>query len=104
MGVLSPQGARDWHPAPDAVFSAGDRVRGLCAEEGLNVAEVALRFALDYEGPHSTLIGVGTEEQLSSSLSALDSELSPELLASIDEAIGDSMNLRWHDGLPENYD
>jgi len=104
MGVLSPQGPQEWHPAPPEVFAAGDRVRALCTEHGQNVAEVALRFSLDYEGPHSTLIGVSTEEQLRSCLSALDTETPPELLAAIDDAVGDALDLRWHDGLPENYD
>lgn len=104
MGVLSPQGPQDWHPAPKEVFAAGDRIRALCADRGLNVAEVALRFSLDYEGPHSTLIGVGTEDQLASSLSVLESQAPPGLLAEIDAVVVDALDLRWHDGLPENYD
>ena len=104
MGVLTPQGQQDWHPAPAEVFEAGRRVRSLCELHGLNVAEVALRFALDYEGPHSTLIGVGTEDQLESCLSTLERENPKALLDEIDAAIGEAMNMRWHDGLPQNYD
>ena len=104
MGVLTPQGQQDWHPAPSEVFEAGAKVRELCAAHGLNTAEVALRFALDYEGPDSTLIGVSSEEQLASSLSALELELPAELLNEIDEAVGSAINLRWHEGLKENFE
>jgi len=104
MGVLSPQGQREWHPAPPEVFEAGARVRAVCEAHGRNVAEVALRYALDYEGPHSTLIGVADEEQLASSLSAVEQDISQELQAELDEAVGEALDMRWHDGLPENYE
>jgi aryl-alcohol dehydrogenase-like predicted oxidoreductase len=70
----------------------------------MNPAEVALRFALDYPGPDSTLIGVSDEAQLASSLSVLELELPEGLMADIDAAIGSALNMRWHDGLPENYE
>lgn len=104
MGVLSPQGQRDWHPAPPEVFEAGARVRQVCEAHGRNVAEVAICYALAYEGPHSTLIGVANEAQLASSLEAAGQEISEELQAEIDEAVAGAMDLRWHDGLQENYE
>jgi aryl-alcohol dehydrogenase-like predicted oxidoreductase len=104
MGVLSPQGQRDWHPAPQEVFDAGARVRAVCDAHGRDVAQVALCYALNYAGPHSTLIGVANEEQLASSLGATEQEIPEELQARIDDAIGGALDLRWHDGLPENFD
>jgi L-galactose dehydrogenase len=104
MGILTPQGPQDWHPAQPEVFAAGERIRALCAERDLNIAEVALRFALDQDGIDSTLLGVASEDQLASSLKALTSENPPELMDAIDASIGDALNLRWHEGLPENYD
>lgn len=104
MGVLTPQGQQDWHPAPKEVFEAGDRVRQICAGAGMNPAEVALRFALDYLGPDSTLIGVSDEAQLQSCLNVLEMELPAGLLEEIDAAIAPAMNMRWHDGLPENFE
>ena len=104
MGVLSPQGQRDWHPAPQEVFDAGDRVRAVCEASERNVAEVALCYALNYAGPHSTLIGVANEEQLASSLAATEQEVPEELQADIDDAVGGALDLRWHEGLPENFE
>jgi len=104
MGVLSPQGHQDWHPAPQEVFDAGGRVRAVCESHGRNVAEVALAFAASYEGPHSTLIGVSNEEQLQSCLSAIEQDISDALRTELDEAVGDALNMRWHDGLAENFD
>jgi L-galactose dehydrogenase len=104
MGVLTPQGQRDWHPAPKEVFEAGDRVREICASAGMNPAEVALRFALDYPGPDSTLIGVSDEAQLQSCLSVSEMEMPEGLLKELDLAIAPALNMRWHEGLPENYE
>lgn len=104
MGVLTPQGQQDWHPAPKEVFEAGDRVRELCESAGMNPAEVALRFALDYPGPDSTLIGVSDEAQLQSCLSVSEMEMPAGLLNELDLAIAPALNMRWHEGLPENYE
>ena len=104
MGILSPQGPQDWHPAPPEVFEAGRKVRSLCGNAGVNPAEIALRFALDYPGPDSTLIGVSNLEQLASSLRVLEMSADDELLKKIDDAIGDAMDMRWHEGLAENFE
>jgi aryl-alcohol dehydrogenase-like predicted oxidoreductase len=70
----------------------------------VNPAEIALRFALDYPGPDSTLIGVSNLEQLASSLRVLEMSADDELLKKIDDAIGDAMDMRWHEGLAENFE
>jgi L-galactose dehydrogenase len=103
MGILTPQGPQPWHPAPPEVFAAGTRIRELCAERDLNIADVALRFAIDQPLTDSILIGVATEEQLASSLSVLDTENPPDLMQAIDASLGDEIDLRWHEGLPENF-
>ena len=103
MGILTPQGPQPWHPAPPEVFAAGTRIRELCAERDLNIADVALRFAIDQPLTDSILLGVATEEQLASSLSVLDTENPPDLMQAIDASLGDEIDLRWHEGLPENF-
>ena len=104
MGVLSPQGQQEWHPAPPEVFDAGARVREVCDRHGRNVAEVALCYAVNYEGPHSTLIGVADEDQLNSSLAAIEQDIPEALQEELDAAVGGALNMRWHDGLPQNFD
>ena len=43
-------------------------------------------------------------DQLASSLRVLDMTADEELLSKIDVAIGSAMNMRWHEGLAENFD
>jgi len=47
MGIITERGAPDWHPAPQSVRDAGQRIVALCRARGLDASEVALRFCLD---------------------------------------------------------
>jgi len=102
MGMLSGDGPRDWHPAPDELKQAGADVRALCAERGTDVTTVALRFALDLQGVATTLVGVKTTAQLEHDLQALASEADTELLAAIAARVARIEARTWHDGLAEN--
>src|SRR4029077_14643400 len=48
MGVLTEQGAPEWHPAPAEIREAGKKVAKLCRDRGRSVSELALRFGLDH--------------------------------------------------------
>jgi len=102
MGVLSPGGAQDWHPAPAQVKETGRRIEALCEEHGRSVVDVALRFALDQEYVCSTLCGMRTVAEIDQNLAVLESRSDPELLNRIEELVAPVKNVTWHDGLPEN--
>lgn len=107
MGILSADGPRDWHPAPEAVKAAGLDIRALCAEHGRDVATVALRYALDLPGVATTLVGLKSVAQLDQAVATqngrvLADALEPDLLAAIAARVAPLHGLTWHDGLPEN--
>lgn len=102
MGVLSPGGAQDWHPAPARVRDTGRRIRALCEEHGRSVVDVALRFALDQEFVSSTLCGMRTVSEIDQNLAVLEQRSDPQLLERIEALAAPVKNVTWHDGLPEN--
>lgn len=102
MGVLSPDGAQDWHPAPAEVKETGRRIAALCEEHGKNVVDVALRFALDQEYVSSTLCGMRTVAEIDQNLAVLEQRSDSELLDRIAELAAPVKNVTWHEGLPEN--
>jgi L-galactose dehydrogenase len=103
MGIITERGAPDWHPAPQAVREAGQRVVAVCKARGLDASEVALRFCLDQADVASTLAGLSSREHVERNLKCLEMRNDPELLAEIAKAVASVKDLTWPSGLEENY-
>lgn len=102
MGILSPRGPQDWHPADEEVKATGRALVKLCGEHGRELVDVALRFALDYPHGDSVLCGMRTEAELRSNLASMATPNDPSLMAKIDELVAPVLDRTWHKGLPEN--
>jgi aryl-alcohol dehydrogenase-like predicted oxidoreductase len=75
---------RDW-PVIDAVAR-------IATEAGAGAAQVALAWVRSRAGVASTLVGARTAGQLRANLASLDTDLSAEQLAALDEASAPSLN------------
>lgn len=105
MGLLSGSSAPpDWHPAPTKVRAAAAAVVKLCREHGFDPVVVALRFCIEHPIVASTLVGMSTREQVDSNLKALQFEISPALLAEIEQTIASAKDIIWLSGRDENAD
>ncbi|HEY0209488.1 aldo/keto reductase [Acerihabitans sp.] len=104
MGLLTDQGAPQWHPAHQRVQQACRRVAQLCREFGENIAKVALQFALTTatrQGIASTVIGTASAENMLDNLSWCEQPINADLLAHIDALLAPVLNIGW-DILPGN--
>jgi len=102
MGLLTEQGAPEWHPAPPRVQEAGHRAALYCRERGVDISEVSLRFCLDHPSVSNTLIGMATTEDVRCNLKVLRAASDPELAAEVQKQIGAALNYVWASGKPEN--
>jgi L-galactose dehydrogenase len=103
MGIITERGAPDWHPAPQQVRDAGQRVVALCRARGVDASELALRFCLDHPGVASTLVGMSSRKHVEGNLKCLTLANDPALLEEIRVTVAPVANLTWPSGLPENY-
>ena len=103
MGIITERGAPDWHPAPQAVRDAGQRIVAICKARGLDASEVALRFCLDQPDVASTLVGLSSRGHVERNLKALEMKIDAELLAEIAETVAPVKDLTWPSGKAENY-
>ncbi len=103
MGIITERGAPDWHPAPQSVRDAGQRVVAVCKARGVDASEVALRFCLDQRDVASTLVGLSSREHVEGNLKCMEMRNDPELLAEIAGAVAPVKDLTWPSGLEENY-
>jgi len=104
MGILTEAGPPAWHPAPEAAKRAGAEIVSLCRQAGRDPAQVAIRFCVEYPMAATTLVGMVTSDQVQQNVSALNSEIDPDLLAKIEQIVEPVRNLTWASGRPENSD
>ncbi|MEK0250647.1 aldo/keto reductase [Raoultella sp. BAC10a-01-01] len=104
MGLLTRSGAPDWHPAHQDVQAICRQVSTLCDSRGVNIAQIALQFALTTaadNGIASTVIGTASADNMLDNIRWCTQPLDPELLAQINELMAPVLNIGW-DLLPGN--
>jgi L-galactose dehydrogenase len=103
MGVITERGAPEWHPAPQTVKDAGQRIVSVCKARGMDASEVALRFCLDNPDVASTLVGLSSRDHVERNLNALEMKTDAGLIAEIAEAVAPVKDVTWPSGLAENF-
>jgi L-galactose dehydrogenase len=104
MRVLTNLGAPDWHPAPKRVWAVGEKVAATCRSQGVDIADLAMRFVLQHEYVATTLVGMSKVRSVERNLKSVGKAPDPELLATVLEMIEPVANLVWKEGRPENDD
>jgi aryl-alcohol dehydrogenase-like predicted oxidoreductase len=74
----------------DSTLEAVDRLRPIAEAAGLSMAELALAWVLRRPEVASAIVGASRPEQVHANARASGSELTPDTLAAIDEALGDA--------------
>jgi len=100
--LLTEKGPPDWHRSPKEVLEVGPKLAALCREYGVNVADVAMRYALDYAHVATTIVGMSKLRHVEQNIKVLDFKNDPELLARIEKLVAPVRNKMWFEGRPEN--
>jgi aryl-alcohol dehydrogenase-like predicted oxidoreductase len=74
----------------DAVLEAVDRLRPIADQAGLSMAELALAWVLRRPELASAIVGASRPEQVHANAKASGMQLTPDTLAAIEEALGDT--------------
>jgi L-galactose dehydrogenase len=104
MRVLTEKGAPEWHPAPQRVQEVGRQVAAYCRSRGVDIADLAMQFALAYEHVGTTLVGMSKVAHVASNLKSIGVAPDPQLLAEVQAMIAPVANVVWMEGRPENDD
>jgi L-galactose dehydrogenase len=104
MRLLTEKGAPDWHPAPKRVVNMGHKVAQFCRSRGVDIADLAMQFALAYEGAATTLVGMSKVHHVDMNVKSVGVPPDPNLLAEVLALIKPVANVVWQEGHPENYD
>jgi L-galactose dehydrogenase len=100
--LLTEKGPPQWHRSPKEVLDVGLKLVSLCRQYGVNIADVAMRFALDHPYVATTIVGMSKLRHVVQNIKTLDFVIDPELLAKIEELVAPVKNKMWFEGKPEN--
>ena len=101
MGVLTAHGPPSWHPAPRAMLAAARGAAAWCAANDVDIADVALRFALAGAPVDSTLVGMRTRAEVLASVRAFDAAPDARALARVQALLSPVQDSDFPSGLSE---
>jgi L-galactose dehydrogenase len=104
LGLLTDQGPQPWHPASEQVKHVAAKAAAYCREQGANIADLAIQFALQNPNVDCTMLGTRTEAELRASVSLLDAPLDTTLLAGVLHVLEPIRNATWPSGRPEHFE
>ncbi|MCW3095935.1 MAG: hypothetical protein JWL77_1553 [Chthonomonadaceae bacterium] len=102
MGLLTDRPLPAWHPAPPELRAAVAAAADYCREQGAELSQLGLQFALANPEIATTLVGIADTDTLTKNLAALESAPDPVLLRNVQEILRPVHNLTWPSGRPEN--
>ena len=100
--ILSDAPPPDWHRSSPAVKAMQPALLRLCRNYGLNLSDVAIRFAVNHPDIATTIVGLSETRHVKQNLQALDLQIPEELLAEIHKLVAPVKNQMWYEGRPEN--
>ncbi len=104
MRVLTERGAPDWHPAPRRVIEAAQQAAAYCSAQGVDIADLAMQFALQYQPVATTLVGMSKVRHVDANIRNVGVAPDPQLLGSVLKLLEPVANVVWQEGRPENYE
>jgi L-galactose dehydrogenase len=102
MGLLSDRGAPPWHPAPPPVRAASQEAAKLCSERGIDIAQVAVRFAAAPPQFATTFVGSASPVNMARNVRWALEPIDPELIEEIERVLAPVLGHAWPTGRPEN--
>jgi L-galactose dehydrogenase len=102
MGLLTERGAPSWHPAPEPLKVAAAKAAAHCRARGIDIAQLALQFAVSNPAIATTLVGTASPENLRKNVAWIADRPDPQLLAEVQAILAPVHNMTWPSGRPEN--
>lgn len=102
MGLLSPRGCPDWHPAPQRVRQVCAEAAGHCVDRGCNIIQLAMQFAVAEPRIPTTLVGSANPKNIEKNIQWIEEPIDRQLLDEVLEILEPIHNVTWQSGRPEN--
>ncbi len=104
MRMLTDKGPPDWHPAPRRVCDAARAAADYCRRRGVDLADLAMQFALARDDVATTLVGMSKARHVEQNVKVVGVRPDPTVLADVRKILDPVANVCWQSGRPENDD
>ncbi|MCB1130699.1 MAG: aldo/keto reductase [Verrucomicrobiae bacterium] len=104
MGLLTPRGAPDWHPASVAIQEGCRKAVRHCESRGVDIVKLAVQFSCSHPDIATTLVGTARKENILSNIAYVNEPMDEQLLAEVLEILAPIHNHNFTRGLPEHRD
>jgi len=95
MGLLTPQGPQDWHPAPDLIKKICRDTVKLAEYLGGDILKLAFQYTHSNQDAATCLVGITSVEQLENTLRWANEPIDQYLLDEIEESLAIIKNKIW---------
>ncbi|MBN3520088.1 aldo/keto reductase [Algoriphagus lutimaris] len=100
--ILSDAPLPEWHRSPEEVKAMQPILLELCANYGVRLSDVALRYAMDHPDIATTIVGMNRLSLIQQNVAAVDFKIPSQLLEEITQLLAPVKNKMWFEGNPEN--
>jgi L-galactose dehydrogenase len=101
LGLLTPQGPQDWHLGSDKLKRTCRTAADWCAANGINIADLAMRFALANPRFHVTLTGARSATEIRHNARSVTQPPEAAAVRAVQEILQPVFNEVWPSGRPE---
>lgn len=101
LGLLTPQGPRDWHLGSEKLKHTCRLAAEWCGDHGIDIAELGMRFALANPRFHVTLTGVRSAGEIRHNTRSVSQTPDPDAVRAVQKILEPVFNEIWPSGRPE---
>jgi len=101
LGLLTPQGPRDWHLGSEKLKHTCRLAADWCADHGIDIAELGVRFALANPRFHVTLVGVLSPAEIRRNVQSVGHAPDWDAVKAVQKILEPVFNEVWPSGRPE---
>ncbi|GAS80610.1 aldo/keto reductase [Paenibacillus amylolyticus] len=101
MGLLSTRGAPAWHPADERVKQLCLKAARFCAEQGSDIAKLAVQFSTANEQIPTTLVSSANQRNIINNATWIEEPIDQSLLEEVLRILAPLHNETWSSGRPE---
>lgn len=102
MGLLSNDGPPSWHPAPEPLRTRCAMAAALCRDRGVDIAQVALQFAVAPPEFAATIVGTASVANMTRNIQWAQEPIDEDLVNDIEAILAPVRDIGWPSGRADN--
>jgi L-galactose dehydrogenase len=104
MGLLTPQGAPDWHPASKLIIDGCRKAVEHCQTRGIDIVKLAIQFACSQPGIATTLVSTARPSNIRDNIAYVEEPMDQSRLAEVLDVLKPIHNFNFTRGRLEHRD